>query len=229
MIKYYKVGDKVRIKSLDWYNKNKSKITGAIYLTTAFIEPMSKYCGQVATITEVIEGHKYKISLDNGHYDWAYYMFEGLVKEETTPNIIEEEKTYLDNMNNINDERKLMKPFSLKEYLKNPARKIVTRKGNPVRIIYTDAEDDRFPIVASVLNEYGEEHSFRCTKYELWSNGESDLDLFFVPIKKEGWVNIYNFEENRIGTGDVYLNKEEAIKNIRDKKYIATVKVEWEE
>ena len=41
-----------------------------------------------------------------------------------------------------------MKPFSLKEYLKNPARKVVTRKGNPAKIIYTDAEeDDRFPIV----------------------------------------------------------------------------------
>ena len=123
-----------------------------------------------------------------------------------------------------------MKPFSLKEYLKNPARKVVTRKGDPAKIVYTDAEeDDRFPIVASVFYEDGGEHSFKYTKYGLWSNGESDLDLFFVPIKREGWVNIYNFEENRIVTGDVYLNKEEAIKNIRDKKYIATVKVEWEE
>lgn len=123
-----------------------------------------------------------------------------------------------------------MKPFSLKEYLKNPARKVVTRKGNPAKIVYTDAEeDDRLPIVATVFYEDGSAHSFNYTKYGLLSNGESDLDLFFVPIKREGWVNIYNFEENRIVTGDVYLNKEEAIKNIRDKKYIATVKVEWEE
>ena len=28
-----------------------------------------------------------------------------------------------------------MKPFSLKEYLKNPARKVVTRKGNPAKIV----------------------------------------------------------------------------------------------
>ena len=123
-----------------------------------------------------------------------------------------------------------MKPFSLKEYLKNPARKVVTRKGNPAKIVYTDAEeDDRLPIVATVFYEDGSAHSFNYKKYGLWSNGESDLDLFFIPIKREGWVNIYNFEENRIVTGDVYLNKEEAIKNIRDKKYIATVKVEWEE
>ena len=123
-----------------------------------------------------------------------------------------------------------MKLFSLKEYYKNPTRKVVTRDGRKAKIICTDVEDDRFPIVALVLNEDGSAHSFGYTKYGLWSdNGESSLDLFFEPIKKEGWINIYNFEENRIGTGDVYLNKEEAIKNIRDKKYIATVKVELEE
>ena len=123
-----------------------------------------------------------------------------------------------------------MKHFSLNEYYKNPTRKIVTREGNPARIVCTDADDDRLPILALVFNEDGSTHSLTYTKYGLRSdNGESSLDLFFEPIKKEGWVNIYNFEENRIGTGDVYLNKEEAIKNIRDKKYIATVKVEWEE
>ena len=31
-----------------------------------------------------------------------------------------------------------MRPFSLDEYLKNPNRKIVTGKGNPVRIIHTN-------------------------------------------------------------------------------------------
>ena len=123
-----------------------------------------------------------------------------------------------------------MKLFSLKEYYKNPTQKVVTRDGRKAKIICTDVEDDRFPIVALVLNEDGSAHSFGYTKYGLWSdNGESSLDLFFEPIKKEGWVNIYNFEENRIGTGDVYLNKEETIRNIRNRKCIATVKVEWEE
>ena len=123
-----------------------------------------------------------------------------------------------------------MKLFSLKEYYKNPTRKVVTRDGRKAKIICTDVEDDRFPIVALVLNEDGSAHSFGYTKYGLWSdNGESSLDLFFEPIKKEGWINIYNFEENRIGTGDVYLNKEETIRNIRNRKCIATVKVEWEE
>ena len=122
-----------------------------------------------------------------------------------------------------------MKHFSLKDYLKNPARKVVTREGNSVEIIYTNAEG-RYPIVAVVTNKEGNKVTIKCTKYGLWSeNGESALDLFFEPIKKEGWVNIYNDGSN-ITTGDVYSNKEEAIKNINFKcKYITTVKIEWEE
>lgn len=122
-----------------------------------------------------------------------------------------------------------MKRFSLKEYLKNPARKVVTREGNPVEIIYTDGEGRR-PITALVTKEDGKKFSIKCTFYGEWSeNGESALDLFFEPIKKEGWVNIYNDGSN-ITTGDVYSNKEEAIKNINFKcKYITTVKIEWEE
>ena len=122
-----------------------------------------------------------------------------------------------------------MKHFSLKEYLKNPARKVVTREGNSVEIIYTNAEG-RYPIVAVVTNKEGNKVTIKCTKYGLWSeNGESALDLFFEPIKKEGWLNIYNDGSN-ITTGDVYSNKEEAIKNINFKcNYITTVKIEWEE
>ena len=122
-----------------------------------------------------------------------------------------------------------MKHFSLKDYLKNPARKIVTREGNSVEIVYTDGEG-RCPIVALVTKEDGKKVGIECTKYGEWSeDGESALDLFFEPIKKEGWVNIYNDGSN-ITTGDVYSNKEEAIKNINFKcKYITTVKIEWEE
>ena len=128
-----------------------------------------------------------------------------------------------------------MKHFSLKEYLKNPARKVVTREGNSVEIIHTDGEGG-CPIGALVTKEDGKKFSIKCTKYGLWSeNGESALDLFFEPIKKEGWVNIYNYVYNYVSnktTGDVYSNKEEAIKNINfnsNFKYITTVKIEWEE
>lgn len=83
-MKYYKVGDKVRIKSIDWYNENKDYDKGIIYFEESFdfTESMSKYCGQIATITHIIEKYdEYKINLDHGYYAWTYEMFEGLVKE----------------------------------------------------------------------------------------------------------------------------------------------------
>lgn len=50
-----------------------------------------------------------------------------------------------------------------------------------------------------------------------------------LPKKKEGWVNIYN--NCYIITGvSVFETKEGAISYIdKDKEYIDTVKIEWEE
>ena len=122
-----------------------------------------------------------------------------------------------------------MKEFNLDEYLKDPSQKVITKDGKAVRIICTDAKQE-YPIIGLLSLDDKSETTVYYKKNGRWLADNQDYwDLFFAPIKREGWVNIYNFEENRIGTGDVYLNKEEAIKNIRDKKYIATVKVEWEE
>lgn len=84
----YKVGDKVQIKSFDWYNENKDYGQGIIYFEHSFdfTESMSKYCGQIATITHIIEKYdEYKINLDQGYYAWTDKMFEGLVEEGSKP------------------------------------------------------------------------------------------------------------------------------------------------
>ena len=78
------LGQKVTIKSLDWYNANKSKYSGFIKLTTeVFVEDMSKYCGKTATIVDVLfkdldgEGDiMYRIDLDNRGWNWTEEMFE---------------------------------------------------------------------------------------------------------------------------------------------------------
>ena len=107
-MKYYKVGDKLRVKSIDWYNKRKDNVFGTVFDTTPhFIASMSKYCGQVATITKMICSNVFKVSLDGGDYDWENDMFEGLVEEETTSNIIEETKPNCDNINNIEQNEKV--------------------------------------------------------------------------------------------------------------------------
>ena len=49
----YKVGDKVRIKSIEWYEKNKDK-KGYIKLNYNFSKKMSEYCGKIVTIMHVL-------------------------------------------------------------------------------------------------------------------------------------------------------------------------------
>ena len=120
-----------------------------------------------------------------------------------------------------------MKEFNLEEYLKNPSRQVVTRNGREVRIICTDYKS-RKPIIGLVKKN--EENIFTFTKDgKLLENGEkSFVDLFFLPIKKEGWVNIYSEQEYRHPGENIFKTKEEAIK-YKDINYIATVKIEWEE
>ena len=85
----YKVGDKVRIKSLDWYNENKNKYgrVPLIYSHGAkfnFLKEMSTFCGKEMTITEVddYECKYYEMKEDGGDYHWTDEMIEGLVEEE---------------------------------------------------------------------------------------------------------------------------------------------------
>lgn len=78
----YKVGDKVRIKSLDWYNENKDEY-GNIDISHdfTFYADRSKYCGKVFTI-DVVFDNCYTVKEDNHEYYWADKMIEGLVEEE---------------------------------------------------------------------------------------------------------------------------------------------------
>ena len=124
-----------------------------------------------------------------------------------------------------------MKQFNLDEYLKNPNRKVVTRDGRSVRIRCTDRKSEQQPIVALVeaLTE-DSEYVGTYRKDGRWSTSgfASDLDLFFAPEIHEGWVNVYQ-EDNLLRCGNVYDTKYEAEQHGSYAKYIATVKIEWEE
>ena len=120
-----------------------------------------------------------------------------------------------------------MKQFNLEEYLKNPNRKIVTRVGNPVRILAIDLEDKDFPIAAAIDNRYPLSYTLRGTiNYEL--RHEDDRDLFFAPEKHEGWVNVYKAGNTPHSDTCIWPTEEEAKKWEND-DYVATVKIEWEE
>lgn len=81
----YKVGDKVRIKSIDWYNKNKDK-NGWIWFphsSIMFLLDMSKFCGMTATIIseeQCLESF-YKIDIGGDHWCWTDEMFDETYNE----------------------------------------------------------------------------------------------------------------------------------------------------
>ena len=126
-----------------------------------------------------------------------------------------------------------MKEFNLEEYLKNPSQKVVTRDGRAVRIICTDAKGDE-PIIALVYNNIREEenvYTYNRDGYFYNNNNDSCLDLFFAPIKREGWINVYKFEDDKRTIGCLFKSEEEANLHKYDRAsvYIKTIKIEWEE
>lgn len=83
----YKVGDKVKIKSLDWYNANKTE-GGEVHLESGvFVQLMSKYCGNFATITYVYS-YGYSLDIDGGKWIWIDEMFEENINDMETKEII---------------------------------------------------------------------------------------------------------------------------------------------
>lgn len=89
----HKIGDTVKIKSLQWFNENSKpyewyKIAGLpayVYVSSDnesdddFVNTMCEYCGKSAIITNVVEikdAHSYTLDIDNGVYNWNDYMFE---------------------------------------------------------------------------------------------------------------------------------------------------------
>ena len=91
----YKIGDRVQIKSLDWYNKNKDKNGNIVFsskvphfalcvnVRTVFTKDMVKYCGKVVTIENVWTAN-YSI-VEGTHRDYfTDEMIECKVEEENT-------------------------------------------------------------------------------------------------------------------------------------------------
>lgn len=95
----YQVGDKVLVKSIDWYNTNK-QANGFIMMTannkiSSFTPGMAKYCGQVFTIDKIVENSAiypdhYRFIEDKNTFCWVDAMIERIATEDE---IIESENT----------------------------------------------------------------------------------------------------------------------------------------
>ena len=70
-----KVGDKVKIKSKEWYYKWKDP-AGNVLLDLSFDEEMAKYCGRVVTVSRVDYDDTFKIKEDGCLYWFSYQAIE---------------------------------------------------------------------------------------------------------------------------------------------------------
>ena len=90
----YKVGDKVRIKSLDWYKKAPKDIFGYICeVPGPFVQDMSNYCGRVATIIETEGSLFYRLDIDNKTWAWSketfeYKIYKDMKKSDLKPGMV---------------------------------------------------------------------------------------------------------------------------------------------
>lgn len=86
----YKIGDKVRVKSVEWYNKNKNK-QGSVPCDAdvTMVPAMAKLCNCIVTIERV---YNYTYKIKESKFQWTDDMFEGLVFE----NIVFPNENYAD-------------------------------------------------------------------------------------------------------------------------------------
>ena len=126
-----------------------------------------------------------------------------------------------------------MKKFDLEEA--RAGKPVCLRDGRPARIICFDAEGD-FPIIALVLErsfytcnrEYPESYT---NKGKFSAKDRDESDLMMVTDKKEGYVNLFGFNDQREVTGMIYNSKTEAMDAAKEVglRYMGAVKIEWEE
>ena len=82
----YNVGDKVRIKSKEWYDENKDE-DGNVNIPFFFNSEMSYYCGEITSITKIEKYSYYRIYLDGEKWNWSDEMFDENYKDMEERNV----------------------------------------------------------------------------------------------------------------------------------------------
>lgn len=192
---------------------------------------------------EIINGKKVQ-SIVTGYVGCAFCIFKkggaclsgGTCKNRGTRIYVEIKQ----NKEDMEEKKLNLKPFDLEAA--KAGKPVCTRDGRKARIICFDAKrKDGKNIMALIPSkEYpGFEDLVAYPNNGNYHGGhENDGDLMMLPEKKEGLVNIYNRNRPRTSSENCYImtgvsvfeTKEGAISYIdKDKEYIDTVKIEWEE
>ena len=129
-------------------------------------------------------------------------------------------------------EEKNLKPFDIQKA--REGKPVCTRDGRKARIICYDRQSDHgFPLVVLVENTGAEkDEDVRCYRLN-GTTTEPSYNLMMLPEKKEGWVNVFNHGNNATYVGNTIFPTEklakEAASRMNGVRYIATVKIQWEE
>lgn len=174
----YNVGNKVRIKSVEWYDANKDKdgvvnLGGDIF---SFVSPMAEYLGKEATITTIVDDGIYLIDLDGGNAYWVDEMFECLVSDEKP--LISTEL--------IKDIAEVIKTHNLGVSVSENEGKLIIE---PLKVEEEDLPIDTTCMVADKLDDWRFRYyavQERCFIYSLKSNETGDTNNwnYIIPFDK---------------------------------------------
>lgn len=136
---------------------------------------------------------------------------------------------------NVMEEKKLnLKPFDIQKA--KEGKPVCTRDGRKARIVCFDRkfyhDGYNYPIVAMVNDNDNELVHAYTQDGLLVGNMEGDLDLMMLPEKKEGWVNVAKepLGDDEVVLGYIFNSYEDAVRSGKaNERYVATVRIEWEE
>lgn len=109
----YKIGDKVKVKTLEWYNENKDEYGYIFSHGIYFVPRMTMFCGCVMTINAIDNASDNNIYyVKENDCVWTEDMFEGLANYKENMDYIE---ITLNDKNYLIDVKKAMELGAVKE------------------------------------------------------------------------------------------------------------------
>ena len=196
--------------------------------------------GELFTIVGTLCQHYRVFDIDNvcGDGFWCVHNYKArTLTIEIKQNKEDMEEKKIQHYDCFFDKKKSnLKPFDIQKA--KEGKPVCTRDGRKARIICFDAKS-HYPIIALVETFVKEYNSVREDSYYYTIDGrainiehESKDDLMMLPEKKEGYVNIVKeaYSDDKVVLGHIFGSYEDAVRSGKvNERYIATVKIQWEE
>lgn len=124
-----------------------------------------------------------------------------------------------------------LKPFDIQKA--REGKPVCTRDGRKARIVCFDVKGSMYPIIALIEESEGEKLCSYMPNGRSYKNEKECIDdLMMLPEKKEGWVNVAKepLGDDEVVLGYIFNSYEDAVRSGKaNERYVATVRIEWEE